>query len=296
MTTRSHPLAGGIPPVWASAWGEDPHGVFVEFRVGDVDQRMRWIPPGTFRMGSPADEPGRDEDEGPQHLVTLTGGFWLADTPCTQELWQAVMGDNPSEYVSARRPVERVSWQVITGGFLPRLNERCPGLEATLPTEAQWEYACRAGTVAATYAGPMDILGLNNAPVLEEIAWYGGNSGVGYELGRGWDSSDWPEKAHAHERTGTRIVAEKRASQWGLFGMLGNVYEWCLDGMREYSGSPCEDPLGPTEVGSERVLRGGSWNAYARDVRASYRRRDRLSSAYENVGFRLSRGQGAAPG
>lgn len=282
-------------PSWAEAMGRDRFGLWVEFAVGEAKMRMRWIAPGTYRMGSPADEPGRREDEGPHHLVTLTEGFWLADTPCTQELWEGVTGRNPSRLVSPRRPVERVSWDEITEEFLPRLNERCPGLDATLPTEAQWEYACRAGTETATYAGPIEIVGERNAPMLEEIAWYGGNSGVGYELEDGHDSRDWEEKAHAHEKAGTRIVGEKRANPWGLFDMLGNVYEWCLDGRRGYVDQPSEDPLGPMEESSFRVVRGGSWDDSARYVRAAYRLGGHPSFAVEGVGFRLSRGQESGP-
>ncbi len=133
----SHPLSTGQPPAWASGWGQDRFGVFVEFRVGEVVQRLRWVPPGRFRMGSPDDEAGRWEDEGPQHWVTLTAGYWLADTACTQELWQVVMAENPSEFQSSRRPVESVSWDLITTEFLPGLNRLLPGLELGLPTEAQ---------------------------------------------------------------------------------------------------------------------------------------------------------------
>ena len=144
---------------------------------------MRWIKPGTFWMGSPEDEPGRDDNE-IRHQVTLSKGFWLADTPCTQALWQAVMGHNPSRFEDPKRPVENVSWN-DTQSFFQKLNTEF-GISMSLPTEAQWEYACRAGTTEATYAGPIRILGENNAPILDEIAWYGGNSGHGFELKNGW--------------------------------------------------------------------------------------------------------------
>ena len=132
-------------------------------------------------MGSPEDEPGRWDDEGPQHRVTLSQGYWMFDTPCTQALWSAVTGQNPSEFQHPGRPVENVSWSDVQS-FLSTLNRLVPGLDLALPTEAQWEYACRAGTASALYSGPIEILGDNNAPALDPIAWYGGNSSVGYDL------------------------------------------------------------------------------------------------------------------
>src|SRR5687768_14549979 len=104
---------------------------------------LRWITPGRFRMGSPVSEAGRYDDEGPQHEVRISRGFWLFDTACTQALWEAVMGDNPGRFKSPERPVERVSWEEVQE-FLQRIEERIPGLGLGLPTEAQWEYACRA--------------------------------------------------------------------------------------------------------------------------------------------------------
>ncbi|MFM8220042.1 MAG: formylglycine-generating enzyme family protein, partial [Planctomycetaceae bacterium] len=134
-------------PEWASEWGHDEFGPFAVLELRDegargesgavARQRFRYIPPGTFVMGSPADEPGRDDDEGPQHLVTLTRGFWMADTPCTQGVWRAVMGGNPSRFQADQHPVEKVSWDTVQK-FLNALNARVPGLEVTLPTEAQW--------------------------------------------------------------------------------------------------------------------------------------------------------------
>ena len=203
IDTAWHPLANGCPPDWASGWGQDRYGVFVEFTWLEVTQRLRWISPGRFRMGSPEDEPGRYDDEGPRHQVTLTQGFWLFDTPCTQALWEAVMGKNPSRFQSPTRPVEQVSWDDVQQ-FLDQTNAKIPDLNLVLPSEAQWEYACRAGTETAIYTGELAILGENNAPALDPIAWYGGNSGVEFDLENGYDSSGWPEKQYPH--SGQQLV------------------------------------------------------------------------------------------
>jgi formylglycine-generating enzyme required for sulfatase activity len=278
----------GEKPAWATAAGSDGYGMWASFRVGEVEQRMRWIEPGTFMMGSPSDEPGWLDREGPQHEVTLTQGYWMAETPCTQALWEAVMGANPSGFKSPARPVEGVSWDDV-GRFLEQLEQRVPGLGVGLPTEAQWEYACRAGTETATYAGAIELLGGCHAPVLDEIAWYGGNSGVGFDLPNGYDSSDWSEKQYPHTRAGTRTVKQKRPNSWGLHDMLGNVWEWCLDGNRAYDVSPVSDPVGPD--GPSRVYRGGGWHCDARRVRAANRGWNAPGFRYDYLGFRLVRGQ-----
>jgi len=285
-----HPLASGNPPTWASEWGQDEHGVFVAFTFGAVTQRLRWIPPGRFMMGSPEGEPGRYEDEVPQHKVHITKGFWLADTPCTQALWEAVMHSNPSRFKSLRRPVEQVSWNDAQT-FLQRINADIPGLDLGLPTEAQWEHACRAGTDTALYTGGIKILGQNNAPALDPIAWYGGNSGVDYKLDEFYDSSSWPEMQYPNPKSGTREVGKKRPNPWGLHDMIGNVWEWCADGKRTYTEDTQIDPLGPQETGAGRVLRGGSWVSVARYCRSAYRYDFAPVDRYYCIGFRCARVQ-----
>ncbi|MDH3581446.1 MAG: formylglycine-generating enzyme family protein [Hyphomicrobiales bacterium] len=202
-------------PSWASEIGRDGYGLWASFELprasGEaVTQRMRWINPGRFMMGSPQGEAGWRDNEGPQHEVTISQGFWLFDTPCTQALWQAVMEENPSHFQSADRPVEQVSHDQVRA-FLERIDERLPGLGLVLPSEAQWEYACRAGTSSASYAGDLEILGANNAPVLDAIAWYGGNSGVGFDLENGYDSSGWEGKQYPDSPSGTHPVGKKAA-------------------------------------------------------------------------------------
>jgi formylglycine-generating enzyme required for sulfatase activity len=302
IDTAWHPLADGCPPDWASGWGQDPYGVFVELTLGEVTQCLHWIPPGRFLMGSPDEETRGLAKEGyvhewlerehPRHRVFITKGFWLFDTACTQALWEAVMSHNPSRFRSPDRPVERVSW---TGAndFIDRINARIPGLELVLPTEAQWEHACRGGTETAIYTGDLEIRGLRNAPALEHIAWYGGNSGVDFDLEEGEDSTSWPEKQYPHTRAGTRKVKSKQPNPWGLYDMLGNVWEWCCDGLREYGTEPAIDPLGPEGSGVARIIRGGSWYSYAGICRSAYRLQNAPGIRSDYLGFRCARAQGS---
>ncbi|VFM97321.1 MAG: Formylglycine-generating enzyme, required for sulfatase activity, contains SUMF1/FGE domain [Candidatus Kentron sp. G] len=306
-TDREHRLFRRlIKPEWADAIGRDRFGLWATIALNaqsedtaiekTVIQRLRWISPGRFIMGSPASEragfPKYEQDnwcvkEAPRHEVILTRGYWLFDTPCTQALWQAVMGKNPSRFQSPDRPVESVTWHEA-GSFMDRLNARLPGLALTLPTEAQWEYACRAGTETATYGGVLELEGSNNAPVLDPIAWYGGNSGVEFELEAGCESSNWREKQYEHVRAGTHPVARKQANPWGLHDMLGNVWEWCRDGLREYGDEIVIDPAGPEKQGEERVVRGGSWYYFARYVRAAFRLRYLPGVRFDRLGFRCA--------
>jgi formylglycine-generating enzyme required for sulfatase activity len=296
-------------PHWASGWGQDRYGEWLELTLGEVKQRMRWIPPGCFLMGSPEDEPGRygEDDgykpeyeynyeveygynEGPRHEVTISRGFWLFDTPVTQALWQAVLSHNPSEFLDPKRPVENVFW-ADAARFVTTINLRIPNLDLVLPTEAQWEYACRAGTETATYAGPMEILGKNNAPVLDAIAWHRGNSGVEFDLPATEESSPWLYKEYKHLRMGTRRVGLKKPNLWGCYDMLGNVLEWCADDRRKYTADSATDPVGSCDSNT-RALRGGSWYDAARDVRAAFREEGDLHDycrAY--IGFRCARVQ-----
>nr|VFK38729.1 MAG: Formylglycine-generating enzyme, required for sulfatase activity, contains SUMF1/FGE domain [Candidatus Kentron sp. SD]VFK43395.1 MAG: Formylglycine-generating enzyme, required for sulfatase activity, contains SUMF1/FGE domain [Candidatus Kentron sp. SD] len=293
-------------PEWASAMGRDRFGLWAELSLesvgqnasisGYVTQRLRWIPPGRFIMGSSESErktfPEYERErwcnrEAPRHRVILTCGYWLFDTPCTQALWEMVMGNNPSRFQSPERPVESVSWE-DANQFMGKINKRVPGLALILPTEAQWEYACRAGSHAATYAGSMEILGSNNIPVLDSIACYGGNSGVGFELDNGYDSSDWREKQYDHERAGTHPVGKKNPNPWGLHDMLGNVWEWCWDGQRDYREETVIDPQGPMAIGAGRMVRGGSWYYFARYARAASRARYLPVVRVDRIGFRCA--------
>ena len=293
LSFASHPLESGMMPAWASSFGDSVYGPWAGIRVGEVEWNFQWIPAGAFMMGAGEKEP--DEwalgySERPQHRVTFSQGFWMAETPCTQAMWVVVMGEdhNPARFVDPERPVEHVRWEDVQA-FIERLNARVLGLQARLPTEAEWEYACRAGTTTATYAGELNLRGENDAPVLDRIAWYGGNSGRDFDLKEGHDSSEWPEKQYDHSMAGTRQVAARLPNAWGLHDMLGNVWEWCQDWYGDYDSGSVIDPIGP-DMGTRRVLRGGSWYDSARVVRAATRDVFGPSSRDINVGFRLFQG------
>lgn len=279
---------------WAEEAGRDRHGLWAVSRIGGVSHRWRYIVPGTFWMGSPSDEVGRWDDE-VRRRVRLTYGFWLGETPVTQAVWEAVTGSNPSRFQAPDRPVEQVSWDDVHERFLSRLDDGPDG--PRLPTEAEWERACRAGTVAGTWLGALEIDGdpdnSSNAPLLDGVAWYGGNSGHGFELDNGEDSSGWPNKQYHHRTAGSRPVAQRDPNPWGLFDVLGNVDEWCLDAGGTRSDGPVTDPP-PADGGAVRVSRGGSWGSHARYCRAACRRWAPPDGRWRRRGFRLLRGP--APG
>lgn len=268
-----------------SSAGTDEFGEYEEVEISGVSVRFRRIRAGSFIMGSPQGEVGRFDREGPQHRVRVTDDFWLADTQVTQELWMAVMGANPSRFKHPARPVERVSWEDVYA-FIAELSRQ--GLNVRLPTEAQWEYACRAGRQTATWLGDLKIQGLRNAPLLDGLAWYGGNSGVDLDI-EGYDSSGWSAQQYRSKRSATRIVKQKIPNPWGLYDMLGNVWEWCADWFADYLSTEQTNPEGPAR-GSERVLRGGAWDSNAWSVRAACRSAISPDNRLDDVGFRLARG------
>ncbi len=170
-------------------------------------------------------------------------------------------------------PIYYVNWDEAAA-FCARLTERerkaarlPQGMIYALPTEAQWEYACRAGTSTATYDGSMFVLGENNAPVLNDIAWYGGNSSVGYR-GAGWTTINWPNQAFKGKIAGPRRVGQKKANAWGLKDTLGNMYEWVADWSSIPTADLAIDPTGPA-TGTAKIYRGGAWNHYATMCRAA---------------------------
>ncbi|MCE2754349.1 MAG: formylglycine-generating enzyme family protein, partial [Pirellula sp.] len=289
-------------PTWAVDFGSDSYGLYATFEVKPVRQRMRWIPPGRFFMGSPAGKNYELGNEGPQHEVIITHGYWMFETPCTQGLWTALMGENPSYFLDPERPVEQVPW-VDAVGFSKKLNERFAKdypsigkglidgwerLQFRLPTEAEWEYACRAGTTGDTYVGGLDVKSRDQtkAEVLDSIAWYGGNSGHAYDLEKSVEMTWLKDLQPEEKRGGTRKVAQKSPNAWGLYDMHGNVWEWCQDRNGEYPAERVVDPSGPTE-GTTRVIRGGSWSSPARSLRSAYRLRFVPGRRHSTLGFRL---------
>jgi formylglycine-generating enzyme required for sulfatase activity len=217
---------------------------------GGAEMEMIYCAPGSFMMGSPEDEEDRFDDE-TQHKVTLTRGFWLGKYPVTQSQWKSVMGGNPSNFEGDDNPVDSVSWDDCKK-FIKKINSRS-GFTARFPTEAEWEYACRAGTEGA-YSGAGD---------LDDMGWYDENS----------DDETHP-------------VGEKEPNAWGFYDMHGNVLEWCADWYGSYPTKAVTDPKGPSS-GGNRVLRGGSWGILARGCRSAFRRSYGPVLGYDLFGFRL---------
>ncbi|MCA1800716.1 MAG: SUMF1/EgtB/PvdO family nonheme iron enzyme, partial [Actinobacteria bacterium] len=257
---------------------------------------LRKIPAGTFIMGSPEGEFGRDPDE-TQHQATLTEDFYIGVFPVTQRQWERVMGDWPSFFNNTAyrdsRPVERVTYyeirenpnnssispnwpqssQVHVDSFMGKLRDKTGLATLDLPTESQWEYACRAGTATALNSG----YNLTNTVAdvrMDEVGRYWYNGGSGYS-------------SSCDPNAGSATVGSYLANQWGLYDMHGNVWEWCLDWEGAYPAT-VTDPVGAAS-GSDRVLRGGSWFDNARYCRSAYRGNDTPSHRYAYYGFRLAR-------
>jgi len=246
-----------------------------------LKMKLCWCPPGSFRLGSPSNEPERFGNEGPVN-VTLSSGFWMGKYEVTQEQWEKVMGTTIREQLlkiksdnirgeSPNHPMYFVGAEEADE-FCRRLTEserragRLPaGWSYKLPTESQWEYACRAGTTTATAFG--DRLGSQDANFIGDFPYNGAPKGSSLNS--------------------TVTVGSYRANAWGLHDMHGNVEEWCLDGYREHLPGGV-DPLGPPQA-SSRVIRGGSWNSYGRSCRSAYRYRSAPVYRDIDLGFRVAR-------
>ena len=234
---------------------------------GGETMTMIYVAPGSFMMGSPETEEGRDHDE-TQHHVTLTKGYWLGETEVTQAQWESVMGSNrnPSDFKGASRPVENVSWKDCQE-FIDKVNREARrqfGGNARLPTEAEWEYACRAGTQTA-YSWGNSLNG--------DTANCDGNYPCGTTI----------KGPYKQETVNVRSYSP---NAWGFYDMHGNVYEWCQDRYGTYSSGAVTDPTGAS--GDLRVLRGGGWGSYARSCSAAFRSRLEAWRARNVDGFRLA--------
>lgn len=253
--------------------------------ANSIGMKFALIPAGTFIMGSPAEEEGRLSTEDPMHSVTLSRSFYMQTTEVTQSQWKLVMSSDPSRYPNCGDdcPVNRVSWEDVQE-FIRRLNAKEGTSKYRLPSEAEWEYAARAGTNTATYSGPLEILGKNNAPALDPIAWYAGNSCVEYSGGD--NCSAWPQRQYSCPSCGPHPVARKQPNAWGLYDMMGNAWEWCQDWYGSYRSGSATDPTGPSK-GKARVLRGGGWDHEARWCRSASRARFPPDIWVSTFGFRL---------
>ena len=214
------------------------------------------IPVGEFKMGSPSGEGGRDDDEGPLHTVNIEKAYYLGKYEVTQKQWREVMGNNPSRFKGDDLPVERVSWNDVQE-FIEKLNEKEGTIKYRLPSEAEWEYAARAGTTTRYSFGDSESR-------LGEYAWYDDNSG-----------------------SKTHTVGQKKPNPWGLYDMHGNVWEWTQDWYHsDYKGAPTDGSAWEIGGGSNRVFRGGSWDREAQACRLAYR--NYFEAPYGSyLGFRL---------
>jgi formylglycine-generating enzyme required for sulfatase activity len=233
--------------------------VFSEALGNGVTLEMVLIPGGTFTMGSPSDEAMRVNNEGPQHEVTVPE-FYLGKYAVTQAQWEAVMGNNPSRFKGSNRPVEQVSWRDATE-FCQKLSERT-GRSYRLPSEAEWEYACRAGTTTPFHFGETITTDLVNFWGYFSISYVGG-----------------PEIVYRGEFPGetTDVGSFEVANAFGLYDMHGNVFEWCEDHWHNnYEGALTDGStwLSENDDDSHSIARGGSWDYITRECRSAYRHRD----------------------
>ena len=242
---------------------------------GGAKMEMIYCPPGEFMMGSPNTEEDREDNE-TQHCVRLTKGFWIGKYPVTQQQWKSVMGSNPSNWEGDDLPVENVSWNDCQE-FVSKLNETFGNGVARLPTEAEWEYACRAGTTTA-YSF-VNVLNGDKANCDGNYPY--GTTKKGKYIGR------------------TTSIGQYDPNFWGFYDMHGNVWEWCADWYGDYPSGSVTDPIGPAS-GDYRVLRGGGWSSITWHCRSAYRNWHNPGNRNYYYGFRLScsvgpRGLGAEP-
>ncbi|MEM6927371.1 MAG: SUMF1/EgtB/PvdO family nonheme iron enzyme [Myxococcota bacterium] len=254
--TRGIASVGGVVADWLGVpeVAADRYGVWLRLDIQGVPLRMRWCPPGRYLRGAPLSEPGRRDWEPVPHQITLTHGFWLGEAPVVRELWHTVRGHGVHREDGPTYPVEGLDWPECAN-FTELLAVRIDALvrlRFRLPTDAEWEYACRAGGAGAQN-GPLDT-----------VAWFAHNSGQ-----------------HLHP------VGTKRPNPWGIHDMLGNVWEWCADGVDgpRRIAEPLVDPI---SEGRLRIRRGGSWSSPPHLVRAACYYVNSPALRSRQLGFRLA--------
>ncbi len=249
---------------------------FTGHYVASIDDFVL-VPAGTFIMGSPDEEAGRNSDE-PQHTVTLTRSYYISDVEVTEGLWDEV---TKSGSAVSDQPKVDISWNdaIVFCNSLSTQRGLTPVYEGSendwtwnqgangyrLPTEAEWEYACRAGTTTAFSNGGITAVDCSSDPNLDAMGWYCGNA-----------------DSHLHD------AGVKQANPWDLYDMHGNVWEMCWDYYADYPGGSATDPVGPG-TGSNHITRGGAWNSNARYCRSSYRGSSNPDNSFNYIGFRLVR-------
>ena len=236
----------------------------IENLGNDIKLEIVYTPGGSFIMGSPEDETKRNRSEGPQHQVTLQP-FYMSKYPITQNQYQAIIGNNPSKLKGANRPVEKVNWYHATE-FCQKLSEKT-GKNYRLPSESQWEYACRAGTTTPFYFGET----ITSELVNYNSNYIYGNAPKGKYPGETTDVGSYPPNA------------------FGLYDMHGNVWEWCQDVLHNnYEGAPTDGSAWETGNENFSPLRGGSWNFYPNHCRSAYRINDYKRNFHKHfIGFRV---------
>ncbi|RJP30608.1 MAG: formylglycine-generating enzyme family protein [Candidatus Omnitrophota bacterium] len=256
---------------------QGPLGEMMIVELPDLDPQARklemvLLPAGSFEMGSPEEMSARGEDESPQHRVTFTRKFFLSRYEITQAQWQAVMGTNPAFFKEGNRPVEKVSWYdcIYFCNTLSLLTNRFPVYDESdfsihlsangfrLPTEAEWEYACRAGTTTHHH---WENMAADSG--MEDHVWYGNNA-----------------------ETQTHPVGLKLPNPWGIHDINGNVWEWCSNWYGPYSAEEQIDPTGP-EIGAQRCVRGGGWESDAFEIRSAWREKLEPGETFGNLGLRI---------
>ena len=241
---------------------------------GGATMEIIWCAPGTFEMGSPVGEDGRFENEVP-HQVTLTRGFWLGKHEVTQRQWESVMRSNHSRFRNPDSPVENISWHDCAT-FIKRVNAALGGA-ARFPTEAEWEYACRAGTQT-----PFNT---EHSLDADDANFYGHYP---YEIEENYFNDSVLEARPGLYRQTTVAVGSFYESRWGLYDMHGNVNEWCWDYYGAYDLQDTVDPSG-ADSGTRHVYRGGGWNDFGKNMRSAYRAAGQSDLKAANLGVRLVR-------